>query len=134
MFYPMFAMVLIMVLVAGYLLAARVQAVRKRQVSIGYFRLQSGAGEPPAHLTAAARHYSNLFEVPLLFLITCLVAIQMGLQGPTMIALAWVFVITRVIHALIHLSYNNVLHRLFAFFAGVICVLLMWLLMATTVV
>lgn len=134
MFYPMFAMVIIMVLAACYLLAVRFQAVRRQAVSIGYFRLQSGVDEPPTHLTAAARQYSNLFEMPLLFFVTCIVAIQMGLQGPTMVALAWVFVITRVIHALIHLTYNNVIHRLFAFIGGVICVLLMWLLMATTVI
>lgn len=131
MFYPMFAMVVLTFLVAGYLLTLRINAVRSRKVSIGYFRLYNGStSEQPPHLVAAGRHYSNLFEMPLLFYITCLVAMFAGFQGPLMLTLAWIFVATRVVHTFIHLSYNNVLHRMLAFAAGVLCLLIMWLLMA----
>lgn len=134
MFYPMFAMVLLTFIVTLYLVYVRIQAVRRRQLPVSYFRLNSGTADVPVQAATAARHYSNLFEVPLLFYVTCLVAIQMGLQGPTMVTLAWIFVISRIVHTLIHLSYNKVLHRMLAFATGVFCVLIMWVLMAITLV
>lgn len=129
MFYPMFAMVILTFIVALYLLASRIMAVKQRQVSIGYFRQNNGTSEPPAKLVVAGRHYTNLFEVPLLFYITCLTAMVMGFQQGLIVIFAWLFVATRVVHSLIHLTSNNVLHRMLAFVAGVVCVLVMWLLL-----
>jgi hypothetical protein len=133
MFYPMFVMVILTFIVAIYLLASRISAVKQRKVSIGYFRLNSGASEPPPHLIAAAKHYSNLFELPLLFYVTCLVTMVMGFHNALLIILAWVFVASRVIHALIHLTYNNVVHRMLAFLCGATCILIMWLVLAAHV-
>lgn len=130
MFYPMFAMVILTFLVAFYMLGLRIMAVRQRKVSLGYFRLNTGASEPPAPVLAATRHYSNLFELPLLFYITCLLAMVIGFQSALLVTCAWVFVISRVVHTVIHLSYNNVLHRLIAFLVGTACILIMWINLA----
>ncbi len=130
MFYPMFAMVILTFLVAFYMLGLRIMAVRQRKVSLGYFRLNTGASEPPAPVLAATRHYSNLFELPLLFYITCLLAMVIGFQSALLVTCAWVFVISRVVHTVIHLSYNNVLHRLIAFLVGAACILIMWINLA----
>lgn len=130
MFYPMFAMVILTFIVALYLLSLRVMAVRRREVSIGYFRLNSGANEPPARVIAASRHFSNLFELPLLFYIACLAAMVVGFQNDLMIICAWVFVASRVVHALIHLTYNNVVHRMLAFFTGAASLMAIWLILA----
>lgn len=130
MFYPMFAMVILTFLVAVYMLASRVMAVRQRKASIGYFRLHSGAGEPPARAVAAERNYTNLFELPLLFYVVCLLAMIMRYQSTLLVVCAWVFVASRVVHTLIHLSYNNVMHRLTAFLVGAACILIMWINLA----
>lgn len=129
MFYPMFAMVLLTLVVGVYLLSLRVRAVKRREVSIGYFRLYSGQTEPPARLLAASNHFNNLFQIPLLFYITCLMTLQTGLTGPLMQTLAWLFVASRVAHALIHLTYNNVIHRMLAFWFGLLLVVAMWVVM-----
>lgn len=133
MFYPMFAMVILTFLFAFYLLALRFQAVRRKEVSIGYFRLNAGPDQPPTRLTAVKNHFSNLFEVPLLFYVTCILSMVMGFQGPLLVTLAWVFVASRVVHTVIHVTYNNVIHRLIAFLTGALCILVMWLLMAAGV-
>lgn len=133
MFYPMFAMVLLTFAVILYLMALRFKAVRRRQVPISYFRLNSGPVEPPARTLAASNHYNNLFQMPLLFYVTCLLAMVMNLQGPLLVMIAWIFVCARVVHALIHLTYNNVIHRMLAFAISVICILAMWLIIAITV-
>ena len=133
MFYPMFAMVLLTFAVAFYMFIQRLGAVKQHKVSLGYFRLNSGAAEPPARMVAASNHFSNLFEVPVLFYTVCLLAMIMNLQGPLLVLIAWIFVAARVLHALIHVTYNNVLHRTLAFSISVICVLAMWVIIAITV-
>jgi hypothetical protein len=133
MFYPMFVMVLLTFAVGIYLFALRFNSVKSRQISIGYYRLNKGASEPPEHMLAAANHFNNLFQFPVMFYVTCLMTMVMGLSGPLLVGLAWVFVATRIVHALIHLSYNNVIHRMLAFWTGAICVLAMWVVIATAI-
>ena len=43
------------------------------------------------------------------------------------VKLAWLFVVARLIHTGIHLSYNNVMHRLIVFGVGNLSVLGMWI-------
>ena len=44
----------------------------------------------------------------------------------TAIALAWAFVVLRIAHSLIHLSYNRVVHRLAAFTASNVALATLW--------
>ena len=48
------------------------------------------------------------------------------LQDPLLVTLAWMFVATRIVHAAIHISYNNVMHRFLAYVAGSFVVMGMW--------
>lgn len=130
MFYPMFVMILLTFAVGFYLAGLRISAVKRQQISVGYFRTNQGAVEPPVRLQQTANHFGNLFEVPLLFYVTCLLAMTLNFQNALVEILAWVFVGTRILHSVIHLTYNNVLHRMLAFQAGVICILIMWVILA----
>lgn len=125
MVYAMFTMILLTFAIAIYLFVLRVNAIKKGQVKISQFRLNNNA-DVPDRLVQAARNYSNLFEVPLLFYIAGVLALALHLETITLVILSWMFVISRLIHSWIHLTSNNVLHRLKAFMFGNICVLLMW--------
>ena len=46
-----------------------------------------------------------------------------------MIALAWTFVISRIVHAVIHTTYNHVPHRFLVYLFGSIVVAVMWVLL-----
>ncbi len=124
MLYAMFAMVLLTFGVAFRLLFLRVKAVKSGKVNIGQFRINTG--DIPSDITQAARNYSNLFEVPTLFYIACTIAIAMDVESISLTTFAWAFVGLRLIHSWIHLTYNNVIHRLWAFMGGNFCVLAMW--------
>jgi hypothetical protein len=87
-----------------------------------------GPDAVPDYAHLPARHFINLFEVPVLFYAVCLAAIFLHLSGSAMVFLAWGFVFCRVVQAFIHMTYNNVLHRMLAFFAGFAVVLAMWTL------
>jgi len=130
MIYPMFVMVLLIVVVAGLNLTWRIRAVKQRKVSARYFKLYSSeTSEVPDYLLAGARNFSNLFEFPMLFLLTCVLVLSLGLQSVAFVVLAWVFVLSRVLHSIIHMSYNHIIHRLLAFKVGVLSVFIMWLIL-----
>ena len=127
MIYAMFAMILLTSAVAGYLLKLRIAAVKAGEISLGSFRLNTSTDVPPK-ITQAARNFSNLFEVPVLFYIAGALALALHLETASMIVLSWIFVIARVVHSWIHLTNNNVIHRMQAFVLASVCVLLIWIL------
>lgn len=50
-----------------------------------------------------------------------------------LVAMAWAYVALRILHSLIHLSYNHVIHRLMAFAASNLVLIVLWLLAAVHV-
>lgn len=129
---PMLALMFWTLCVALYLLTLRIRAVRQGEASLGYFRLYTDTHKaPPAKAIAAARHYDNLFQMPVLFYIACVTTLALGLPGAPI--LAWGYVLARVIHGLIHMGYNNVLHRLIAFMAGNLLLIAIWVIIALQV-
>jgi len=75
----------------------------------------------------------NLLELPVLFYVVCLTLYVTGGAGERAIALAWGYVGLPVVHSLIHLTYNNVLHRLAAFATGIVLLLTLWVVAALAV-
>jgi len=125
MLYPMAVMVVLTFVAGIYMLSTRISAVRTGAIRMSYWRVQTGA-EPPEAVLKAGRHYSNLFEMPVLFYAACVTALALDLEGGGLLALAWLFVAARVVHTLIHLGYNNVSHRLAAFMLANVALLGMW--------
>ncbi len=124
MLYAMFALVLLSLGVAFRMLFLRVKAIKTGQVRISQFRLNTG--EMPAEITQAAKNYSNLFEIPVLFYIAGTITIAMDVESTAMVIFAWLFVVSRLIHSWVHLTYNNVIHRMWAFMAGNVCLVIIW--------
>ena len=124
--YPMFVMVLLTFFVLGFLFKSRVSAVRAGKVDARYFKSFDGA-PPPLNAVNASRHFSNLFEVPLLFYVGCLVAMVLQMHGPWLQFWAWLFVAARIVHAVIHLGKNRLRPRILAFAVSCIAVLGLWL-------
>lgn len=56
-----------------------------------------------------------------------MVLYAIGAVDGAAIALAWVYAATRALHSLIHLTYNNVLHRLAMFAASTVVLLVIWI-------
>lgn len=128
MIYPLAALVLLTIIVGAQLLRLRIKAVKAGQIRLSQLRLNQSA-EIPDKVTQAARNFSNLFEVPVLFYTAGCLAITLKYETWPLIILAWLFVLSRVIHSWIHLTSNNVIHRLYAFMAGNACVVTIWVLL-----
>lgn len=80
--------------------------------------------------TRAADNFRNLFELPVLFYLALVVAVQTGQVTTLTLALAWLFVVLRVAHSAIQCSYNKVYHRFYAYFAGGVALWLLWAVLA----
>lgn len=128
MIYPMFAMVILTILIGAQLLRLRIKAVKSGQIRLSQLRLNQST-QVPDKITQTSRNYSNLFEVPVLFYTAGCLAIVLSYETTLLIIFSWSFVISRSIHSLIHLTNNNVIHRLYAFMAGNICVIAIWVLL-----
>lgn len=88
-------------------------------------------GESPAvppDVCLPNRNYINLLEAPVLFYVACIVLFITASVTHTATMLAWLYVALRIAHSLIHLSYNNVMHRLAAFGASNLVLALLWLI------
>lgn len=74
----------------------------------------------PADVSISNNNLKNLFELPVLFYAVCLY-LTLSLQVDDIhIYCAWAFLIFRILHSVIHCSYNKVVHRFGAYFvAGV---------------
>jgi len=78
----------------------------------------------------AADNFRNLFELPVLFYLALVVAAVCGLATIATLALAWLFVLLRVVHSVIQCSYNKVMHRFQAYLAGGVVLWVLWAYLA----
>ena len=76
--------------------------------------------------TRAADNFRNLFELPVLFYVAVLLIAQAGLESLATVALAWGFVLLRVLHSWIHCTYNKVMHRFQVYVAGGAVLFVLW--------
>src|ERR1700716_1438064 len=80
----------------------------------------------PAYCPQVANAFHNQLELPLLFYVLTILAWDTHHAGTIFVALAWVFVILRVIQAVIHVTDNHVRRRGLAFILGAIVLAIMW--------
>ncbi len=125
--YPMFGLFFLIALVLSRLFYLRQKAVRSGAVKLNYYKTYSQAIEPES-LVQASRHFSNLFEAPVLFFVVCILGMIVPVESPFFVVLAWLYVAARAIHAWIHMGRNKVLYRMQAYFIGWIVLAIMWLM------
>jgi hypothetical protein len=124
-FLPMCALVALTFAVLLLVPAARFRAAAQGKVNVGDFRY--GESERvPGTVLLPNRNLMNLLELPLLFYVVCL-ALYITLSVDMLaVALAWLYFALRLVHSLVHLTYNNVFHRLGAFAASTVVLGALW--------
>jgi hypothetical protein len=123
-FWPVLAHVLLIYIVYGVLGRRRYGAVKSGEAKVGQYKVRST--EPASSLTVAA-NLVNQFELPVLFYVLCLTLhVTNGVNYLTL-ALMWIFVASRYVHASVHLTSNNLLLRSRSFFVGAVILLIGWI-------
>jgi len=80
----------------------------------------------PSDVSIPNRNYMNLTELPVLFYVICLMFYVTGRTDQTAVWLAWAYVAARALHSLIHMTYNNVFHRLTVFVISNFLIIGLW--------
>ena len=82
----------------------------------------------PVRATQFANSFANQFELPLLFYVLTILEILTHHADVLYVVLAWIFVATRVMQAMIHVSSNNVRLRGAWYGIGALVLVIMWLI------
>jgi hypothetical protein len=122
----MFLMVLLTFIVGVIAMITRFISLRSGQVRMGYFKLMEGQNIPE-RVTITTRCFNNMFEVPVLFYVACVLSVSLGVEGLPALVLAWLFVGFRFLQAFIHLTRNSLLPRMLSFWMSFTCVFLLWI-------
>ena len=80
----------------------------------------------------AADNYRNLFETPVLFYALVACAVAAAYAPPWLVIGAWCYFGLRVVHSIIHCTYNRVMHRLAAFAVGFAVLVGLWIAFVLT--
>lgn len=123
--YPMFSIVLVTFLVALATAVKRIKGAKSGEIDPRYFSLMSNY-DVPSTTAKLGKNLDNLFQVPTLFYAACCTSMALALTSFITILFAWGFVVLRIVHSSIHITYNNPLHRFMAFLLSFICVMVMW--------
>ena len=113
--HPLIGMVVLTLLVAIRLLYFAINSTVTGKVHIKQFRIYDG--EFPTVFQSVRQHYKNMFEIPILFYILCILLIINNNYTQFDVIVAWGFVLFRVLHSLARIPNRDVNLR-FSFFAG----------------
>jgi hypothetical protein len=84
----------------------------------------------PVRTTQIGNCFANQFELPLLFYILIALALPLRHADLFMVVLSWIFVVTRLVHAGIFVTSNDLGQRSMAWLAGVLVLFAMWVYFA----
>ena len=105
----------------------RVRGVKSGAVPLEYFATYEGRG-PPEWMVVLGRHYDNQFQVPVLFLVSCVAALHISAGRDILVlSLSWSFIASRLLHTTVHLGGNNIVHRLTTYALGWLLLMALWL-------
>lgn len=107
-----------------YLGTIRLPMVMKGEVRIDDIALERKAW--PKRERQASNAFDNQFQLPVLFYVGAGLALYFG-PIAFEVVLAWLFVVTRYIHAFVHVTDNHVIRRFAAYFAGLAILCVLWL-------
>jgi len=126
MLYPVAALGALTFCVLVLIPFQRFRAAARHQVTARDFALGESERVPP-EARLANRNLMNLLEMPVLFYVACLTAYVTQATGSFLVPLAWLYVALRLVHSVIHIGYNNVYHRLGAYAASNVVLLVFWI-------
>lgn len=103
---PMCAYTLLLFAMWALLGYVRISSGLRGKIPSEYIRVGEGP-RPADKIVDIHHHFSNQFEIPVLFYLGCIVALVTESVDPTTVVLAWSFVGLRVVHTAVVLVKND---------------------------
>jgi hypothetical protein len=123
---PLFVQVALTLALGFWLGGLRTTAVRRGQIKPQDIAL----GQPnwPKPVLQVGNCFRNQFELPVLFYVLTILAIVTRQADLLFVLLSWVFVLSRLAHATIHVTSNRLTQRGAMFGVGALVLTIMWLI------
>lgn len=125
---PVFVQVALTFALLIWMERSRVGAIERGEVKINDIALGQSAW--PERQTKIANCFHNQLQLPVLFYVLVILALFTKQADYLFVILSWIFVLSRLVHAYIHVTANSVSQRFYAFAFGAMVLLLMWAIFA----
>ena len=128
---PLFVQVALAFALLFWMGFARVGSIKRKETAMADIAL----GQPnwPPRVQQISNCYHNQFQLPLLFYVLTILVVITRHADFVFVVMAWLFVLTRLLHAYIHTGSNFVHHRFNAFLLGAVILLAMWVIFAVRI-
>ena len=128
---PMFTQVALTFVLLFWMGFLRMQAIRSGAVKPEQIALR----EPhwPLRVLQIGNAFHNQIELPVLFYVVLLLALITRTLDVIIYVLSWMFVLSRIAHAYIHVTSNRLDRRTGVFGIGAIALLLMWVIVVARI-
>lgn len=126
-FWPMVVQAALTLALYPILMFRRKSAATRGDAS---FMQMANGGVQPEAAGRASRNLMNQYELPVLFFAVCLALYVTNGASWFAFVIAWIFVISRVAHAIIHVGMNVLQLRGAAFGLGYLCIVILWIMFA----
>ncbi len=128
---PVFVEILLIFVLMGLMVRARVGSILRGEVKPEDVALSSTAYGNRAQQFANC--FANQFELPLLFFALIAFILITRIGDTLLLILAWVFVLSRIAHAVVHTTSNDIRRRFAAYATGAAALIAMWLVFAVKI-
>lgn len=125
---PVFVLVALTFATLFYMGSVRVGTIKRGEVQVRDVALRQPNW--PERAAKASIAYHNLLEITLLFYVLVILAIITKQADLLFVLLSWVFVVLRVLHALVIITSNRIRRRFWVFAASIFVLLIMWIVFA----
>jgi len=128
---PLFVQVALTFVLMFWMAFSRIGAIKRKETRMADVAL--GQLNWPPRVQQISNNYHSQLQLPLLFYVVTILAIITRHADFIFVVMAWVFVLTRLVHAYIHTGTNYVPHRFNVFALGTFILLTMWIIFAVRI-
>ena len=117
-FAPLFVMIVLTFIVWVYMYARRIPFIRGAGLTPEQLRPEEFARLQPPAVANPSDNLKNLFEMPVLLYALALYLFVTNQVDALYVATAWIFVAFRVLHSLVHCTFNLIMLRFLLYLAS----------------
>ena len=121
-FSPFFATLLLTILVWVYMYIRRISFIKRRKIRPEELTPGALAQISPPSVSNPSDNLKNLFEIPVLFYALVLYLFATKQVDAVYINAAWIFVVFRVLHSIVHCTFNLIMLRFYLYLFATLAV------------
>jgi hypothetical protein len=122
---PLILHVLMVFFIGQKLVSARIKSVRSGQTKISDIAADSDAW--PRKIRQVGNNFDSQFHAPTLWYACTAIVLALGVADFIFVGFAWLYLLLRFVHSMIHMGNNTVPTRMRVFVTSIFVLVAMWL-------